>query len=345
MIDNIDMNQIATVLSQLVHNYNQLATNWRKIFFDGTPTDIVLTWFDEDGNLINTDPLPNLAKCMNYFYHGEGDPEGVVDAPTGSLYQDTQNGLLYLKRTTEGTAGHSINGWRPFTALNECYSRGQGVPKTTEGYNIGDLYSDEDSGTLYTLTEAGWEAVGSSGFAPISWCEAEFAKLRNEIGSGVVHRTGDEEVRGSKTFVDKNIFEDITTFKKVIMGTAYRALSADIAEYYEADENLKPGTLIQFGGEKEITKAESMVNGIVSTEPAYILNTNQKMQHPTLIALSGRIPVRVKGPVHKFDLITLSTEKGLAKVDNSCYNPIGRALEENLSEEEKLVECVVKLNL
>jgi len=129
------------------------------------------------------------------------------------------------------------------------------------------------------------------------------------------------------------------------MGTAYRALSADIAEYYEADEVLEPGTLVQFGGEKEITKAENEVNAVVSTNPAYILNDNKDMECPTLLAMSGRIPVKVLGPVKKFDKIVLSEEKGLAKVDNSCYNPIGRALEENLEEGEKLVECVVKLQL
>ena len=69
------------------------------------------------------------------------------------------------------------------------------------------------------------------------------------------------------------------------------------------------------------------------------------MQYPTLIALSGRIPVRVVGPVKKFDKITLSDKNGVAIVDNSCYNAIGRALEENLDEGEKLVECVVKLEI
>ena len=103
--------------------------------------------------------------------------------------------------------------------------------------------------------------------------------------------------------------------------------------------------MIQFGGEKEITKANTEVNGIVSTSPAYILNDGQYMEHPTLLALSGRIPVRIKGIVKKFDKIVLSEEKGLAKVDNLCYNAIGRALETNLDEGEKLVECVVKLSI
>ena len=138
------------------------------------------------------------------------------------------------------------------------------------------------------------------------------------------------------------------TFTKVINGTAYRALSADIAEYYSADERLLPGTLVQFGGKNEITKAVTEVNAVVSSEPAYVLNAEGQMEHPTLIALEGRIPVRVIGAVRKFDKITLSSTDGVATVDNTnelCYNIIGRALEDNPDEGEKLVECVVKLSL
>ena len=190
--------------------------------------------------------------------------------------------------------------------------------------------------------------------------------MEQEIQGGVVHVSGDETIGGvidpstgltksaKKTFADDvtfnkaTTFDDIATFKKIIMGTAYRALSADIAEFYEADEYLEPGTLVQFGGEKEITKATDVVNAIVSTNPAYILNDSKDMKFPTLIALSGRIPVRVEGPVHKFDKIILSGNGIAIAVDKDadmCYNVIGRALEENLEEGAKLVECVVKLEL
>jgi hypothetical protein len=168
---------------------------------------------------------------------------------------------------------------------------------------------------------------------------------------GRIISSGDNTFSGENTFEDAVDFQgtvtfsDITTFSKVIMGTAYRALSADVAEYYSADEDLEPGTLVQFGGVNEITKADERVNGVVSSDPAYILNGGKDMEHPTLLALTGRIPVKVLGPVHKFDLICLSDVKGVAKVDNLCYTPIGRALEENLDEGEKLVECVVKLHI
>lgn len=200
--------------------------------------------------------------------------------------------------------------------------------------------------------------------------------FKDEINQTVVHLAGDETITGNKTFrgtlttkgssifdgntsfnkgvvfndttefLGKATFDDTVTFKKVIMGTAYRALTADVAELYNADKEIQAGSLIQFGGANEITLATSEVNGIVSTDPAYLLNAGENnMEYPTAVALVGRVPVRVLGPVKKFDKIALSDVEGVAKVDNSCYNPIGKALEENLEEGEKLVECVVKIQL
>lgn len=344
MADTIDINQIATVLSQLVQNYNELAQSWFDIFYNPKAMDIEMKFFDDQGN-IQYYTLPNRAKDKGYIYQGNGDPEGVVSAPTGSLYQDLENGRIYVKMATEGTEGNSVNNWKWLMALNEVYDSGPTAPDETVNRPVGSLYTDENTGWLYTMTPEGWQQVGAVGFAEKTWCEEEFNKLKKELEGGVVHIREKEEILDEKTFSAKTFFNDIVTFKKVIMGTAYRALSADIAEYYEADKDYEPGTLVQFGGDKEVTGAKDMVNAIVSTAPAYILNGGADMEHPTLLALSGRIPVRVKGKVDKFDLIKLSDEEGVAIVDNSCYNPIGRALEANPNKEEKLVECVVKLNI
>lgn len=157
--------------------------------------------------------------------------------------------------------------------------------------------------------------------------------------------TGAQDINGNQTISGTQKVSGIATFEQIIMGTAYRALSADIAEYYSGDEVLPEGTLVQFGGTNEITKAAKTVNGVVSSNPAYILNGAKDMENPTLLALSGRVPVRVVGPIHKFDLIKLSHINGVAIADNLCYNPIGRALEDNMDEDEKLVECVVQLQI
>ena len=373
-VETPDINQIAILLSQLVQNYNELAQNWFDIFYNPEQMDINLKFFDTDGNIQNY-TLPNRAKDFRYVMNGTGNPEGIVTANVGCLFLDTEGGDIYLKRT-----GIQNTGWQRVMSMSEVYSNGKGSPEGVVAGKKGDMYVDLDSGMLYTKTTAtgttGWSLAGAGGKADQTYVDRRFNEvddnldaLNAEINDGVVHKKGDPEtISSAKTFTN-NLSVDTTgtttlagptnisgtlnvtgnaTFTKVIMGTAYRALTADIAEYYEADEELKPGTLVQFGGKKEITKARTEVNAVVSTNPAYILNADNKMEHPTLIALEGRIPVRVIGAVKKFDRITLSSKDGVATVDKTndlCYNVVGRALEDNPNEGEKLVECIVKVSL
>lgn len=382
MVDTVDLNQVAVLLTRIAQNYNEILRNWEKIFFDNIPDDAVpLKFYDEDGNLVEF-VIPNRAADRRYIFNGHGEPtedEQAVSAPLGSIYQDLENGEFWIKRLNTDENAVSPDKWQKFTSFEDNYIRGDHVPDDyADPAEIGTLYTDMTTGYLYTMTNKGWAQAGASGYATMSWVQSELDKLNLEIEGGVVHVTKNETIRGVKTFaktervngvmVESSVnfdgdmdvdgyayyhapveFDDICTFKKVIMGTSYRALSADIAEFYDADDYIAPGTLVCFGGEKEITKATDVVNAVVSTNPAYILNDNVNMEFPTLLAMSGRIPVRVKGPVHKFDKIILSNEAGIAvavdKDTESCYNIIGRALEDNLQEEEKLVECVVKLEL
>ena len=55
-----------------------------------------------------------------------------------------------------------------------------------------------------------------------------------------------------------NTWSGVQTFKQTINGVALKAKWADLAEYYEADREYTPGTLVQFGGDKEITVAKGV---------------------------------------------------------------------------------------
>ena len=137
-------------------------------------------------------------------------------------------------------------------------------------------------------------------------------------------------------------------FDQLINGIAYRAQWGDLAEYYSADEPYEPGTLVKFGGKNEITVAKDKANGVVTTNPGVILNGVDGMENPVGVALVGKVPIRIRGPVHKFDKIVLSrTDPGIGVVYNFApmYEIVGRALEENLDKEEKLVVCATKFNL
>lgn len=100
-------------------------------------------------------------------------------------------------------------------------------------------------------------------------------------------------------------------------GVATSAFYADLAERYEADTIYEPGTVLVIGGEKEVTistfYADTRVAGIVSTNPAYMMNseagTNET--HP-YIALKGRVPCRVEGAIKRGDLLVTSAYPGYA---------------------------------
>lgn len=142
----------------------------------------------------------------------------------------------------------------------------------------------------------------------------------------------------------------VAKFHETIDGTAYRAQWGDLAEIYAADAKYEPGTLIAFGGEKEVTIAKERANGVVTSNPAIVLNgkESEQMEFPTGVALVGRVPVKVRGPVRKFDKIVLShTDPGIGVVYNFAYpiDVIARALEENQDPGEKLVLCATRMNL
>lgn len=159
-------------------------------------------------------------------------------------------------------------------------------------------------------------------------------------------KSKNEEIEG------KWVFKDEINFNKVIKGTVIASYYADLAEYYECDrtELLPQGTLVKFGGKKEITKTrknDRKCFGIISSEPGFILNKKES-DHHVPVALTGRVPCRVRGFIKKFDKLTTSKVPGVAKKktlwDTICGKPtIGVALETKDVMTEKLVEIFVRI--
>ena len=113
-------------------------------------------------------------------------------------------------------------------------------------------------------------------------------------------------------------------------GSRLIATYADLAEYYEADEEYEPGTVVEFGGEKEVTLAEDSTNrvaGVISTDPAYVMNATCS-GIAVVIALQGRVPCKVLGDIKKGDML-VSAGGGYAKAstDPKMGTVIGKALQ------------------
>ena len=125
-----------------------------------------------------------------------------------------------------------------------------------------------------------------------------------------------------------------TMYANTFNGTATAAQYADLAERYESDKALEPGTVVCFGGDKEVMAcaeaSHHAVAGVVSTNPAHLMNSEAGSDetHPA-IALAGRVPVKVVGPVSKGDLLVSSDVEGRAKADNDAKagRILGKAME------------------
>ena len=137
-------------------------------------------------------------------------------------------------------------------------------------------------------------------------------------------------------------------YANYFVGTATSALFADLAEFYLADKKYEPGTVLVFGGDKEITTTtifgDTRVAGIVSTNPAYIMNAEiQGDGEKVCVALQGRVPCKVVGTVKKGDLLTTSAIPGHAvrAIDPRLGTIIGKALQDKNTSEAGVIEVSV----
>ena len=124
-----------------------------------------------------------------------------------------------------------------------------------------------------------------------------------------------------------------TTYFNTVFAKATSAQYADLAEMYVADADYAPGTVVDFGGVEEITQTVSpgstAVAGVISTNPSYLMNSGQQGKYVLPVALTGRVPCRVQGPVSKGDVLVSSTMPGVAQRIGTHWQPgcvIGKSL-------------------
>jgi len=129
----------------------------------------------------------------------------------------------------------------------------------------------------------------------------------------------------------------------LFVGVATQAKYADLAEKYTTDQEYPTGTVMAICShsdhEAEAASAKDIAIGVISAEPAYLMNS--ELEGGQAIALKGRVPVRVKGPVSK-GMPVFAWDNGVCTTIGT-QSMVGIALETNNSEEEKLVECVLKV--
>ena len=287
---------------------------------DGGVQTTVITLDGATGKgLINADPTANLGIATKQY----------VDAATSSGGAGS-----FSTVTTTGTASIGTN----LTVM--------GTSTLTSDVTIGGNLTV--SGTTTTINT---ETINL----------ADNIVLINSNEAGTPSQNGGIEIeRGTatnKTFLWDETNDNWTVGSETIVagifsGTASQAQYADLAERFEADGVYMPGTLVSIGGSKEITKCidelSDDVFGVVSTQPAYLMNSKSgdDATHPP-IALSGRVVVTVAGGVKKGDRL-VSAGDGHARagtVDEiNSFNVIGRALEDKITNGIGTIEAFVRIN-
>ena len=193
--------------------------------------------------------------------------------------------------------------------------------------NSGTVGAATLTGTLTTNAQPNVTSVSTS------FTNLTFANAQTISGNNMTLTTGANTNVGT-----------ITGNWSLSTGSQLRATYADLAEYYEADAHYEPGTVLSFGGDKEVTIADdgtTKVAGIVSTNPAYVMNSACKGEHTVALALQGRVPCKVRGKVHKGDML-VSAGNGYARPWNNpaMGTVIGKSLE-NFDGIEGIIEVAV----
>jgi hypothetical protein len=138
-----------------------------------------------------------------------------------------------------------------------------------------------------------------------------------------------------------------TMYANVFDGVATSAQYADLAENYLADDTYEVGTVLIFGGEAELTtttmKDDTRVAGVVSENPAYLMNNSLEGDNVTALALTGRTKIKVIGIIQKGDLLVSSTTPGYAIRNNDAKagTIIGKALQNKDDAGEGVIEAVI----
>lgn len=136
-------------------------------------------------------------------------------------------------------------------------------------------------------------------------------------------------------------------------GSSLNATYADLGERFEADAEYEAGTVVELGGDAEITAVRDdlsdIVFGVISESAGMTMNSAAGPQstHP-VIAMTGRVPVKVRGSVKKGDRL-VSAGQGFARAakknEATPFNTVGRSLENKTTDSEGTVLAAVSAKL
>ena len=270
-------------------------------------------------------------------YGQEGGGEAEVPQATRSRYANGAGAILNLERENivedfiSDPADPAIQA--DLIYFNQIVSTSESIIPDFSGLTIGDSNDPYAAGYFETLV-----------FSNVSPYNNSITFDGNIIFDGDTVYNGDTIYNGSVEFTGCVKTACLTTGTPATPGTVegtwtltagstFEATYADLAENFKADADYEPGTVVKLGGTEEITICDTPqcadVFGVVSTNPAYIMNAGGGIP----VTLQGRTPVKLIGSVKKGERLVTAGQAGYAMAlkDDKYYDPrtvIGRSLED-----------------
>jgi hypothetical protein len=274
------------------------------------------------------------------------DADFTYNPSTGTLTADTFNGALSGNANTATSATTATNvtvaDESTDTSCNVVFvtaATGNLPPKT--GTN---LTFNSSTGAL-TATSFSGSLTGNANTATTATTATNVTATANNATNETVYVTfvdGTTGAQGIETDTSLTYNPSTNTLTtSIFSGTATNAQYADLAERYLPDAEYPFGTVMTVGGGAEVTYCtqDSIPVGVISTAPAYLMNSD--LENGVAVALVGRVPVRVVGSVVKGQAV-YADHDGVASATAEGER-VGIALETNDDTGEKLVECVLKV--
>ena len=298
------------------------------------------------GNLLTGGVVSATGNITGSYIFGNGSQL------TGLITNTIQNGNSnVLVGSSAGNVSISVNGVSPVVIVTPTGQNITGTLDVTANVVGGNLVTAGQISSTGNIT--GGNVLGGANVNAITHTGTTVSVTGNITG-GNITTAGILTVNSGNTTTaivngGGNAVGNIGSSSKyfnTVFAVATSAQYADLAENYESDQEYVPGTVVIFGGDKEITitsdTADERVAGVISTNPAHLMNAAM----PGLaVALRGRVPVKVIGSVTKGDSLVTSSVAGYAQSvgrDRSYGQAVfAKALEDNNVPGEKIIQAVI----
>ena len=296
----------------------------------GTANKSTITQSSNDLNIVNT--VNNGDINFNINRGGSDTTVMTVDGATASVSipQLRVSGTLTVTGTQVVVNTQTLSIEDNIIELNRNISSAAGMPNYSGlKVNRGETSTATEQNLYWvwdeTFADDGTTIYGNAGGA---WTAFKASRTDSELEA--------------PTLVDIRA--------NIVHATSTTAQYADLAERYAADQPMQAGDVVILGGEKEITlcskELDPQVFGVISETPAFLMNKDagNDDSHP-MVALQGRVRVKVQGAGKAGDRIVSSSTAGVARVADleecTAFNVLGRLIQDKYNIDTELTECVI----